>query len=342
MDNNEQSILSVENLRTWFLTESGLAKAVDGVSFEVRPGKILAIIGESGCGKSVTAYSILRLLPMPPGYIVEGRVLMGGRDLLDLDENAMRHVRGKDISMIFQEPMTSLNPVLSVGYQLREAIMMHQEVNKDRADQIALEMLKLVRVSDPEQRLSQYPYEFSGGMRQRIMIAMALVCRPKLLIADEPTTALDVTIQAQILNLIVRLKEEIGTAVMLITHDLGVVAETADDVMVMYAGRVVERASVNQLFAHPSHPYTQGLLTSIPKVEIEVKDGDERQPLPEIPGLVPALTNLPPGCAFAPRCPKATARCELEAPFLRPTSREGHEVACWEAGECPHGKALAS
>jgi peptide/nickel transport system ATP-binding protein len=330
-DPSTTPVLEIKNLRTWFKTKAGLAKAVDGISLQVTKGRILGIIGESGCGKSVSAFSILRLLPMPPAYIVSGEILLGGRDLLGLTEVQMRSIRGKEISMIFQEPMTSLNPVLSIGYQLREAIMIHQTVRKQKANKIALEMLELVRVSDPEKRLEQYPHELSGGMRQRVMIAMALVCRPKLLIADEPTTALDVTIQAQILNLIVRLKEEIGMSVILITHDLGVVAETADDVMVMYSGRIVEKSTAEELFSNPMHPYTQGLLKSVRFMDAMLVDKNGNNRLPEIPGIVPNLTNLPRGCAFEPRCNRAQPECRQISPILKNTGNSPfHEVACLE------------
>jgi oligopeptide/dipeptide ABC transporter ATP-binding protein len=266
---------------------------------------------------------------MPPAHIVGGEVILAGKNLFDLSEREMRAVRGKEISMIFQEPMTSLNPVFTIGFQLREAIVIHQRVNKAKANKIALDMLDLVRISDSKRRLNQYPHELSGGMRQRVMIAMALVCRPKVLIADEPTTALDVTIQAQILNLMVNLINEIRTSVILITHDLGVIAETADDVVVLYAGRVVERASSELLFSNPKHPYTLGLLQSNTTVEDPSITDGRYIPIPEIPGMVPLLSELPEGCSFAPRCPHAMDQCRRKAPELVAIDRHGHEVSCW-------------
>jgi peptide/nickel transport system ATP-binding protein len=327
-----EAVLEVKDLSTWFATPKGIAKAVDGVSFVVRAGETLGIVGESGCGKSVTALSILRLLPQPPAYIVGGEILLQGKNLLDLDEEAMCSIRGNEISMIFQEPMTSLNPVLSVGFQLREAIRLHAGGRERDVQRMAVETLDMVQIPDPRRRLDQYPHELSGGMRQRVMIAMALACRPKVLLADEPTTALDVTIQAQITDLIIALKEKTGTGVVMITHDLGVVAETAQQVLVMYAGGVVEQAPVRELFAIPRHPYTRGLLASVPKLRSSVARGGRRTPLTEIPGLVPALTNLPQGCRFAPRCAVAKERCQREPPPLR-TLAPGHAVACWLAFE---------
>ena len=324
-----QPLLAVEDLRTWFYTRDGIVRAVDGVSCAVYPGETLAVVGESGCGKSVTSLSILRLIASPPGKIVSGRLLFEGRDLLELSEDAMRAIRGNEISMIFQEPMTSLNPVFTIGHQIGETLELHQGMDRRRATARAIEMLQLVKIPEPERRVRQYPHELSGGMRQRVMIAMALSCNPKLLIADEPTTALDVTIQAQILDLMRELKAETGAAIILITHDLGVVAEMAQRVVVMYAGRKVEEAPVDALFARPLHPYTNGLLGSIPRLA-EAAEGGERKRLVEIPGMVPSLKEVVPGCLFAPRCPHATARCAAEYPPLEEKSA-GHWVACWEA-----------
>jgi peptide/nickel transport system ATP-binding protein len=322
-------VLKVSDLKTHFFTQDGVTRAVDGVSFEVKAGETLGIVGESGCGKSVTALSILRLLPPRLGRTVGGSIRFEGRELLDLDERAMRDIRGNQIAMIFQEPMTSLNPVLTIGDQIAEAVVIHQ--NKSRAEGMAraIEMLRLVRIPDPEKRVYDYPHQFSGGMRQRAMIAMALSCNPKLLIADEPTTALDVTIQAQILKLMVELKSEIGAAIMLITHDLGVVAETCQRVIVMYAGRVVEEADIYELFDRPLHPYTRGLMASIPRLK---KPGAKR--LSEIAGIVPNLRDPLVGCAFAPRCTMATDRCRREAPTLVSHGPD-HRVSCWEATKAP-------
>jgi peptide/nickel transport system ATP-binding protein len=326
-------LLEVERLQTFFHTRRGVIKAVDGVSFALAPGETLAIVGESGCGKSVTALSLMRLVPDPPGQIVGGAVRLGAVDLLALDEEAMRGVRGKDIAMIFQEPMTSLNPVLTIGSQIAETLLLHEHLTRAQAWEKAIEMLRLVRISEAEQRAKAYPHQLSGGMRQRAMIALALACNPKVLIADEPTTALDVTIQAQILAIILELQRKLGTAVILITHDLGVVAETAQRVIVMYAGRKVEEASVDDLFAHPQHPYTQGLMASIPRLAVmrgTEEPGAER--LQEIPGMVPALTNLPAGCVFAPRCAYAQDRCRASYPPYE-EKRPGHWAACWRSRE---------
>ena len=323
-------ILDVKNLKTVFFTNSGLFKAVDDVSFNVRRGETLAIVGESGCGKSVSALSIMRLVPDPPGKIVGGSVTLEGNDLLALDEEDMRGIRGNRMSMIFQEPMTSLNPVMRIGDQITEAIRLHQSKTTKEAWTRAVEMLRLVRIPEPERRARDYPHQLSGGMRQRAMIAMALACRPALLIADEPTTALDVTIQAQILALIVDLQRELGTGLILITHDLGVVAQTAQRVIVMYAGKKVEEASVDDLFADPRHPYTRGLMASMPAVISLGAKTDVR--LTEIPGMVPSLTNLPEGCAFAPRCPLAIERCRQEYPPLQDFGGH-HRAACWRAAE---------
>ncbi len=322
------ALLEVENLQTHFRTPDGVTRAVDGVSLRLEAGETLAIVGESGCGKSVTAMSILRLIAQPPGKIA-GSIRFQGRNLLDVSEREMRSIRGNDISMIFQEPMTSLNPVLTVGRQIVETLLLHQDLGKNAANQRAIEMLRLANIPEPERRLTQYPHELSGGMRQRVMIAMALACNPKLLIADEPTTALDVTVQAQILDLMGRLKEKTGTAIILITHDLGVVAEMAQRVVVMYAGRKVEEATVEDLFARPRHPYTKALLGSMPRLA-GAKSNDGRKRLSEIRGVVPALTTKIPGCIFAPRCVHATQRCREGYPPLEEKAA-GHWAACWEA-----------
>ena len=327
------TLLDVADLRTYFFLRHGILKAVDGVSFQLKPHETLAIVGESGCGKSMTALSLMRLIPEPPGKIVSGSVKLDGTDLVTLDEPAMRKVRGKDISMIFQEPMTSLNPVMTVGNQIAEALLLHEGLSRSAALRRAVEILKLVRMPEAEQRLKEYPHQLSGGMRQRVMIAMALACNPKVLIADEPTTALDVTIQAQILDIILDLQKKLGTAVILITHDLGVVAETAQRVIVMYAGKKVEEAPVGELFARPLHPYTHGLMASIPRLDLLRGEGDVRKRrLEEIPGIVPALTNLPPGCPFAPRCPHAIDICRREFPPYE-EQRPGHWAACWRSKE---------
>jgi peptide/nickel transport system ATP-binding protein len=318
------ALLEVDNLQTHFRTPDGVNRAVDGVSFHVNEGETLAIVGESGCGKSVTAMSILRLVPEPPGRIA-GAIRLEGRDLFALDDRAMRDIRGNDISMIFQEPMTSLNPVLSIGRQLGETLRLHQGLDSGAAQRRAVEMLTLVGIAEPVRRLAEYPHQMSGGMRQRVMIAMALACNPKLLIADEPTTALDVTIQAQILDLMAELKRRVGAAIVLITHDLGVVAEVAERVMVMYAGRKVEEAPVAALFRTPRHPYTQGLLGAVPKLGSSLVGADTR--LAEIPGSVPSLKQRIAGCVFAGRCPRVTELCRQVAPALEPKA-PGHFVAC--------------
>ena len=326
----EATVLDVKGLRTVFFTNSGLFRAVEDVSFRVRRGETLAIVGESGCGKSVTALSIMRLVPDPPGRIVGGSITLEGQDLLTLDESEMRKIRGDRISMIFQEPMTSLNPVMRIGDQIAEAVRLHRPTTAKEAWQQAVQMLRLVRIPEPERRASEYPHQLSGGMRQRAMIAMALACRPALLIADEPTTALDVTIQAQILALMLDLQKELGMGLILITHDLGVVAQTAQRVIVMYAGKKVEEADVETLFANPRHPYTRGLMASIPAVPSSGTNAEAR--LVEIPGMVPSLTRLPKGCAFAPRCSLAVARCHQEYPPLQDWGA-GHLAACWRAAE---------
>ncbi|MGH8618121.1 MAG: ABC transporter ATP-binding protein [Burkholderiales bacterium] len=322
-------LLEVEDLQTHFFTRDGIVRAVDGVSFTVNAGETLAVVGESGCGKSVTSLTILRLIASPPGRVVGGSIRFEGRELLALPESAMRKIRGNEISMIFQEPMTSLNPVLTIGRQIGEALVLHRGLGKAEAAARAVEMLQLVKIPEAERRVTEYPHQLSGGMRQRVMIAMALACNPRLLIADEPTTALDVTIQAQILDLMRELKAKTGAAIVLITHDLGVVAEMAQRVVVMYAGRKVEEAPVGALFAHPRHPYTQGLLQSIPRLGV-AQQGGARPRLAEIPGTVPSLKEAIPGCLFAPRCAHATERCHREYPPLE-TKAPGHTVACWEA-----------
>ncbi len=328
-----EPLLRVRDLKTYFVTEQGggTARAVDGVSFELFPGETLGIVGESGCGKTVTSLSVLRLIPEPPGHIRPGSFIeFEGRNLLTLEPRELRAIRGNQIAMIFQEPMTSLNPVFTVGDQIAEAAIVHQGLSRGAARTRAIEMLKLVGIPDPAERVDHYPHQMSGGMRQRVMIAMALVCHPKLLIADEPTTALDVTIQAQILELLDRLQAELGMAVMLITHDLGLVAGSADRVVVMYAGQVVEQAPTAELFAHPLHPYTEGLLASVPRLDAPAARARGR--LHSIPGQVPAATAWPGGCRFHPRCPYAWDRCRQEAPPLLDagTGEPGsHSVRCW-------------
>ena len=332
-----ENILEVSGLQTFFFTRAGVLKAVDDLSFTLKRGETLGIVGESGCGKSMTALSIMRLVPEPPGRIVGGKVVLDGRDLLKLDEDTMRDVRGNEISMIFQEPMTSLNPVLTIGDQIGEAIGLHQDLPKSAIAARAVEMLRLVRIPEPAQRATEYPHQLSGGMRQRAMIAMALACNPKVLIADEPTTALDVTIQAQILELMQELQRDLGTAVILITHDLGIVAETAQRVIVMYAGRKVEEADVEALFEMPLHPYTVGLMASIPRLpSMRGKPAVMGERLTEIPGMVPPLTNLPSGCVFAPRCTLADARCAAEFPVFE-EKRAGHWAACWHSDQITAG-----
>jgi peptide/nickel transport system ATP-binding protein len=324
-------VLEVSGLSTVFHTRRGLVRAVQDVSFSVNAGETLAIVGESGCGKTITALSLMRLVPMPPGEITSGSVKLDGVDLLQLDERSMRQMRGSKIAMIFQEPMTALNPLLTIGRQIAEMVMLHDKAPRTIAKTRAVEMLHRVRIPEPDRRAREYPHQMSGGMRQRAMIAMALACKPKVLVADEPTTALDVTIQAQILDLIGDLRKEFGTAVVLITHDLGVVAETAERVVVMYAGRKVEEASVREVFARPLHPYMRGLMNSIPRVGsargLNISP-DER--LQEIAGIVPPLNDLPPGCAFNPRCIQADEQCRIERPpFER--KQPDHFAACWQA-----------
>ncbi|MFH1079518.1 MAG: ABC transporter ATP-binding protein [Pseudomonadota bacterium] len=322
------SLLEIRNLRTHFVTAKGTVKAVDGVDIAINAGDTLGIVGESGCGKTVLALSILRLIPIPPGRIASGQVLFEGRDLLALGEEEMRKVRGRDISMVFQEPMTSLNPVFRVGEQLAEGIRLHQHLNGREARQRAIDMLRLVGISAPEIRAGDYPHQMSGGMRQRVMIAMALACDPRLMIADEPTTALDVTIQAQIIDLINRLKIEKGTAVILVTHDLGVIAEAAQRVAVMYAGRIVEQGAVSALFANPLHPYTLGLMLSVPAMN---KRRGERDRLAVISGSIPPLYMLPAGCSFQDRCTDVMAICREHSPELTSPLID-HQVRCWKYG----------
>ena len=321
------TILEVRGLTTQFAGPKGFVTVVDKVGFTLEEGETLAIVGESGCGKSVTAMSVLRVLPEPPARIAAGEVLFAGRDLLRLEEDQMRKVRGRDISMIFQEPMTSLNPVMTIGQQIVEAIREHREITGQEAIEEAIALLERVRIPDARQRIDEYPHRLSGGMRQRVMIAMALACRPKILIADEPTTALDVTVQAQILGLLARLQAEFGMGMLLITHNLGVVAQIAQRVLVMYAGRVVEEAPVRELFGEPLHPYTEGLLGATPRMHQDAEEGARRR-LIDILGMVPQPDQLPVGCAFAPRCPKAFARCQVEQPALLPT-RDGRKSACF-------------
>jgi peptide/nickel transport system ATP-binding protein len=327
----DRAVLEVNGLKTYFFTRSGAVKAVDDVSFALARGETLAIVGESGCGKSVTALSLMRLVPDPPGRIVSGSIRLDEVDILALNDDALRALRGRDISMIFQEPMTSLNPVMTIGRQLGEVLRLHQPLTRSQLRAKIVELLALVRIPDAARRARQYPHQLSGGMRQRVMIAIALACNPKVLIADEPTTALDVTVQAQILDLIVELQRKLGTAVILITHDLGLVAQTAQRVIVMYAGRKVEEARVEALFAEPQHQYTRGLLASLPRLGLLRGEAAASGRLQEIPGIVPALNNLPPGCAFAPRCPRADERCRSETPAYE-QKRPGHWAACWHPG----------
>ena len=320
------TLLDVQSLQTHFSTSGGVVRAVDGVSWDVQEGETVALVGESGCGKSVSALSVMRLVAAPAGRIVGGRILFKGRDLLTLSEEEMRRLRGREIAMIFQEPMTSLNPVLTIGRQLTEGLEIHLGMEPKAARTRAAELLSMVGISDPERRLPQYPHQFSGGMRQRMMIAMALACNPSLILADEPTTALDVTIQAQILELLKDLSRRLGVAMLIITHNLGVVARYADRVNVMYAGRIIERSTARELYANPRHPYTLGLLKSVPRLDVP-----RRQRLDPIEGQPPDLTRLPPGCAFGPRCAFRVERCAAEIPSLRPIDAVGHVTACWEA-----------
>ena len=322
MENTNNNILEIKNLHTYFYTDSGVIKSVDGVDIELREGTTLGIVGESGSGKSVTALSVMGLLMGTTGKVAEGEILFEGRDLTKLDDEERRKMRGEKISMIFQEPMTSLNPVMKIGDQITECILMHNNISKQEAWDKAVEMLKLTGVPKVERMMKEYPFQLSGGQRQRVMIAMALVCKPKILIADEPTTALDVTIQAQILDLMENLKQKTGTSILFITHDLGVVAEVCDDVVVMYSGRVVEKGDVRSIFASPSHPYTKGLLASIPKL------GECAEELESIPGNVPNPKYMPQGCKFAPRCSCAFDKCREEEPGFYDVG-EGHMSRCW-------------
>jgi oligopeptide/dipeptide ABC transporter ATP-binding protein len=330
-EKDSMPLIEIENLQTSFFTHRGVVKAVDGVSLHIDPGEIVAVVGESGCGKSATAFSILQLLPNPPGRIVGGSIRFEGRNLVGISMEEMRGLRGNEIAMIFQDPMSALNPALTVGEQIAEALLQHRPMSRPQALARAIELMDLVHIPDPKRVLHEYPHRLSGGMRQRIMIAIALSCEPKLLIADEPTTALDVTVQAQILDLLNEIRDKFNTAIMLITHDLGVVAEIADRVVVMYAGRVVEQAKTADLFARPRHRYTMGLLASVPTA------GDasaEPAPLREIPGMVPAFNAMPAGCAFAPRCDYAVDICSRERPIL--VSTGGVAVACFNPGSsCP-------
>jgi oligopeptide/dipeptide ABC transporter ATP-binding protein len=335
----QRPLLEIENLQTHFFTSEGVVRAVDGVSYAVRSGETLGVVGESGCGKSVTALSILRLVANPPGRIVAGAIRFEGANLLELTDPAMEAIRGNDISMIFQEPMTSLNPLFTVGAQISESIALHEGLSRRDAMGKAIEMLRSVKMPEPERRAQAYPHQLSGGMRQRVMIAMALSCNPKLLIADEPTTALDVTIQAQILDLMRELQDEFGMAIIFITHDMGVVAENADRVVVMYAGRKVEEALVDDLFEQPGHPYTKGLLGSIPHLDIAARADSRRARLSEIKGMVPSLAKLPQGCTFAPRCGMATDECRALYPPLT-EHRPGHWVACWNAERLLEGATI--
>ena len=320
---NQTPLLQVRGLETYFKTEAGMARAVDGVSFDIYPGEVLGLVGESGSGKSVTALSILRLIPDPPGKIVGGSIIYKGRDLLKLSWEEIRHIRGQEISMIFQEPMTSLNPVFTIGMQLMEVVLEHEHISKKEAFDRSVEMLELVGIPDPASRMNDYPHQYSGGMRQRVMIAMALACNPSLLIADEPTTALDVTIQAQILELMLKIKDERkDAAIFLITHNLAVVAETCHRVVVMYGGKIQEIAPVKELFKDPQHPYTRGLLASLPTV-----DGEKQERLRTIPGNVPSILDLPAGCKFVTRCTEKLERCALIEPELIETG-PGHWVRC--------------
>lgn len=316
-------LLQVKDLKTYFRTDYGLVKAVDGVSYDLNEGETLGLVGESGCGKSVGALSILRLIPEPPGEIAGGEILFQGKDLLKANPDELRDIRGNKIAMIFQEPMTSLNPVLAIGYQIGEALELHQQMGKAEAQREALRLLRMVGIPDAERRIDDYPHQFSGGMRQRVMIAMGLSCNPKLLIADEPTTAVDVTIQAQLLEVIKELTSRLGTSVIIITHNLGVVARYVNRMAVMYAGRIVESGTAHDVYSKPSHPYTIGLLASVPRL-----DKPRTSRLVPIEGQPPNLVNLPPGCAFYPRCSFRVERCALDRPELRPVE-EGHNTACW-------------
>ena len=334
-DSQQEPLVSVRDLHTDFTVESKTAQAVDGVSFDIMPGEVLGLVGESGCGKSVTALSLLKLIPDPPGKIRKGSAIFRGRDLLAMDYDEMRKIRGNEIAMIFQEPMTALNPVFTIGFQMREAIQHHIGASKEEANNRAVEMLEKVGIPDARARLDNYPHQFSGGMRQRVMIAMALSLQPALLIADEPTTALDVTIQAQILDLMLEMKsQQEGASILLITHDLAVVAETCDRVVVMYGGKIQEVAPVRELFRNPLHPYTQGLLRSLPRPELD----EQQDELETIPGIVPSIFDWPPGCRFSTRCPFVEDRCRQEVPELREMG-DGHWVRCHVAESTKGGSA---
>ena len=330
------TLLEIEGLKTQFFTSAGTVKAVDGVSYTVEQGETVAVVGESGCGKSVTALSILRLIPWPPGRIIDGHIRFDNKDLLSLDEESMREIRGRDIGMIFQEPMTSLNPVLSIGLQLTETLVTHMEITQEAAQRRAVELLEMVGISEPNRRLKQYPHHLSGGMRQRVMIAIALSCEPKLIIADEPTTALDVTIQAQILELMKDLTRKLNVAMIIITHNLGVVARYADRVNVMYAGKIIESGSAKDIYHAPKHPYTLALLKSIPRM-----DQARQAKLDPVEGQPPDLTKLDDGCAFRPRCRYAIDRCNADFPLLEQVG-EGHFSACWEKDKLDTTLAEAS
>ena len=325
MNKMDDVLLDIKNLRTYFHVKEGMAKAVDGVSIQLRKGMTLGLVGESGCGKTVSSLSILKLLDTPPAEYRGGEILFMGRDLLKTGEREMRKIRGKEISMVFQEPMTSLNPIMSIGFQIEEVLINHYGIRRTAARQRTLELLDMVGIPDPKRMANEYPHQLSGGMRQRVMIAMALSCNPKILIADEPTTALDVTIQAQILDLMQDLQDDLGTSILLISHDLGIIAEMVHHVAVMYAGKIVERSDVKTIFRNPVHPYTQGLLRSIPRIN----DEERQQRLAEIPGQVPNLCFLPSGCSFFDRCPRARAECRKETPELR-SIEDGHMVSCIE------------
>ena len=329
-ENNGKPLLHVEQLRVEFKTRHGIAKVLDGINFSLSPGETLGIVGESGCGKSMTALSIMGLVPVPPGRIAGGSVYLNDEDLLQASEKRMREVRGNEISMIFQEPMTSLNPVYTIGDQIAETVLIHQNLSRKDAWDRAVEMLKAVHIPAPEKRAKEYPHQMSGGMRQRAMIAMALACKPQVLIADEPTTALDVTVQAQVFDLLLELRETTGTAIILITHDMGAVAEMSDRVAVMYAGRMIETGPVEQILEDPRHPYTKGLITCVPHMEEDPPL--ERAALTEIPGVVPALTDLGKGCAFGPRCNERMERCASEQPDVMDISPE-HRARCWLLAE---------
>ncbi len=324
-------LLEVRNLKTQFFTPEGVVRAVDGVSFDIEEGETVALVGESGCGKSVSALSVMGLIPNPPGRIVEGQVTFRGQDLCQLNPEQMRRIRGSEIAMIFQEPMTSLNPVLTIGLQLTEALEMHRNLKGGEAEKRCVEFLQWVGIPDPKRRLSQYPHQFSGGMRQRVMIAMALICEPRLILADEPTTALDVTIQAQILELLKDTSRRLRVAMILITHNLGIVARYADRVNVMYAGKIIETSVARQIYENPCHPYTRGLLRSVPRL-----DQPRKAKLDPIDGQPPELTNLPPGCSFRPRCKFSVEKCAQESPVLREVG-EKHLSACWMADRLARG-----